>query len=87
MVMEGGVSLHHRQVTNPQIVLVVGHHIKNGRSLLKIGKRDFYTIKCLQPLRKLLSVVQTNISFIHSQDRGTYSLPLCKSNHREGSIA
>ena len=64
MVMEGGVSLHHRQVTDPQIVLVVGHHIKNGRSLLKIGKRDFYTIKCLQPLRKLLSVVQTNVSFI-----------------------
>ena len=57
MVREGGVSLHHRQVTNPQIVLVVGHHIKNGLSLLKIGKRDFYIIKWLQPLRKLLSVV------------------------------
>ena len=70
MVREGGVSLHNRQVTNPQIVFVVGHHIlKNELPLLKIRKRDFYIIKWLQPFRKFLSVVQTNVSFIHSQDR------------------
>ncbi|XP_004407580.1 PREDICTED: tyrosine--tRNA ligase, mitochondrial [Odobenus rosmarus divergens] len=49
MITEGGVSINHRQVTNPESVLVVGEHIlKNGLSLLKIGKRNFYIIKWLQ---------------------------------------
>nr|XP_035931275.1 tyrosine--tRNA ligase, mitochondrial isoform X3 [Halichoerus grypus] len=49
MITEGGVSINHRQVTNPETVLVVGQHIlKNGLSLLKIGKRNFYIIKWLQ---------------------------------------
>uniref|UniRef100_A0A8C9PA06 Tyrosine--tRNA ligase n=1 Tax=Spermophilus dauricus TaxID=99837 RepID=A0A8C9PA06_SPEDA len=49
MITEGGVSINHRQVTNPECVLVVGQHIlKNGLSLLKIGKRNFYIIKWLQ---------------------------------------
>ncbi|XP_008071929.1 tyrosine--tRNA ligase, mitochondrial [Carlito syrichta] len=49
MITEGGVSINHRQVTNPETVLVVGQHIlKNGLSLLKIGKRNFYVIKWLQ---------------------------------------
>ncbi|KAM9073355.1 tyrosine--tRNA ligase, mitochondrial [Megaptera novaeangliae] len=49
MITEGGVSINHRQVTNPESVLVVGQHIlKNGLSLLKIGKRNFYIIKWLQ---------------------------------------
>nr|XP_019816919.1 PREDICTED: tyrosine--tRNA ligase, mitochondrial [Bos indicus] len=49
MITEGGVSINHRQVTNPESVLVVGQHIlKNGLSLLKIGKRNFYIIKWLR---------------------------------------
>ncbi|KAG8512271.1 Tyrosine--tRNA ligase, mitochondrial [Galemys pyrenaicus] len=49
MITEGGVSINHRPVTNPDSVLVVGQHIlKNGLSLLKIGKRNFYIIKWLQ---------------------------------------
>nr|XP_010952405.1 PREDICTED: LOW QUALITY PROTEIN: tyrosine--tRNA ligase, mitochondrial [Camelus bactrianus] len=49
MITEGGVSINHRQVTNPESVLVVGQHIlKNGLSLLKIGKRNVYIIKWLQ---------------------------------------
>ncbi|KAM8801732.1 tyrosine--tRNA ligase, mitochondrial isoform 2-T2 [Rhynchonycteris naso] len=49
MITEGGVSINHRQVTNPESVLVIGQHIlKNGLSLLKIGKRNFYIIKWLQ---------------------------------------
>ncbi|KAL4683951.1 hypothetical protein H8959_021645 [Pygathrix nigripes] len=49
MITEGGVSINHRQVTNTESVLVVGQHIlKNGLSLLKIGKRNFYIIKWLQ---------------------------------------
>ncbi|XP_036108678.1 tyrosine--tRNA ligase, mitochondrial [Molossus molossus] len=49
MITEGGVSINHRQVTNPESVLVFGQHIlKNGLSLLKIGKRNFYIIKWLQ---------------------------------------
>ncbi|XP_058414512.1 tyrosine--tRNA ligase, mitochondrial isoform X2 [Diceros bicornis minor] len=49
MITEGGVSINHRQVTNPESILVVGQHIlKNGLSLLKIGKRNFYIIKWLQ---------------------------------------
>lgn len=49
MITEGGVSINHRPVTNPESVLVIGQHIlKNGLSLLKIGKRNFYIIKWLQ---------------------------------------
>ncbi|XP_004700258.2 tyrosine--tRNA ligase, mitochondrial [Echinops telfairi] len=49
MITEGGVSINHKQVTNPESVLVVGQHVlKNGLSLLKIGKRNFYIIKWLQ---------------------------------------
>ncbi|XP_068950944.1 tyrosine--tRNA ligase, mitochondrial [Petaurus breviceps papuanus] len=49
MITDGGVSINHKQVTNPESVLVVGQHIlKNGLSLLKIGKRNFYIIKWLQ---------------------------------------
>ncbi|TKC52021.1 hypothetical protein EI555_005721, partial [Monodon monoceros] len=49
MITEGGVSINHRQVRDPESVLVVGQHIlKNGLSLLKIGKRNFYIIKWLQ---------------------------------------
>ncbi|XP_036313518.1 tyrosine--tRNA ligase, mitochondrial isoform X1 [Pipistrellus kuhlii] len=49
MITDGGVSINHQQVTNPESVLVVGQHIlKNGLSLLKIGKRNFYIIKWLQ---------------------------------------
>ncbi|MBZ3873462.1 Tyrosine--tRNA ligase, mitochondrial [Sciurus carolinensis] len=49
MITEGGVSINHRQVTNPECVLVLGQHIlKNGLSLLKIGKKNFYIIKWLQ---------------------------------------
>ncbi|XP_055136150.2 tyrosine--tRNA ligase, mitochondrial [Symphalangus syndactylus] len=49
MITEGGVSINHQQVTNPESVLIVGQHIlKNGLSLLKIGKRNFYIIKWLQ---------------------------------------
>ena len=49
MITKGGVSTNHRQVTDPESILVVGQHIlKNGLSLLKIGKRNFYIIKWLQ---------------------------------------
>ncbi|XP_007941349.1 tyrosine--tRNA ligase, mitochondrial [Orycteropus afer afer] len=49
MITEGGVSINHKPVTNPESVLVVGQHIlKNGLSLLKIGKKNFYIIKWLQ---------------------------------------
>ncbi|XP_027700286.1 tyrosine--tRNA ligase, mitochondrial isoform X2 [Vombatus ursinus] len=49
MITDGGVSINHKQVTDPESVLVVGQHIlKNGLSLLKIGKRNFYIIKWLQ---------------------------------------
>lgn len=49
MITDGGVSINHQQVTNPESVLVIGQHIlKNGLSLLKIGKRNFYIIKWLQ---------------------------------------
>ena len=85
MITEGGVSINHRQVTNPESVLVVGQHIlKNGLSLLKIGKRNFYIIKWLQLWWKILLVVQTYPSFILK----TYiSIPsLMQIKNREWSI-
>ncbi|XP_039376578.1 tyrosine--tRNA ligase, mitochondrial [Mauremys reevesii] len=48
-ITDGGVSINYIQVTNPETVLVIGQHIlKNGVSLLKIGKKNFYIIKWLQ---------------------------------------
>ena len=49
MITEGGVGINLRHVMNHESVLVFGQHIlKNGLSLLKIGKRNFYIIKWLQ---------------------------------------
>ncbi|KAG8579868.1 hypothetical protein GDO81_011079 [Engystomops pustulosus] len=44
----GGVSFNHIRVTNPDEVLVVGQHIlRNGLSLIKVGKKNFYIVKWL----------------------------------------
>ncbi|XP_038626065.1 tyrosine--tRNA ligase, mitochondrial [Tachyglossus aculeatus] len=49
MITDGGVSINHHQVTDPESVLVLGQHIlRNGLSLLKIGKRNVYVIKWLR---------------------------------------
>ncbi|XP_029455896.1 tyrosine--tRNA ligase, mitochondrial [Rhinatrema bivittatum] len=49
MITDGGVSINHHKVKNPHEVLVLGQHIlKNGLSLLKIGKKNLYVIKWLQ---------------------------------------
>ncbi|KAJ1165715.1 hypothetical protein NDU88_006132 [Pleurodeles waltl] len=49
IITNGGVNINHRRVTNPEEVLVAGQHIlKNGLSLLRIGKRNFYIVKWLQ---------------------------------------
>ncbi|XP_054973968.1 tyrosine--tRNA ligase, mitochondrial [Sorex araneus] len=49
MITEGGVSINHQPVTSPESVLVLGQHIlRNGLSLLKVGKRNVYVIKWLQ---------------------------------------
>lgn len=49
MITEGGVSINHQPVTRPESVLVLGQHIlRNGLSLLKVGKRNVYIIKWLQ---------------------------------------
>ncbi|XP_053318679.1 tyrosine--tRNA ligase, mitochondrial [Spea bombifrons] len=46
IISSGGLSINHRRVTNPDEVLVVGQHIlKNGLSLLKVGKKNFYIVK------------------------------------------
>uniref|UniRef100_A0A6J0THS9 Tyrosine--tRNA ligase n=1 Tax=Pogona vitticeps TaxID=103695 RepID=A0A6J0THS9_9SAUR len=48
-ITNGGVSVNHVQVTNPDAVLVLGQHIlSNGLSLLRIGKRNYYVVKWLQ---------------------------------------
>nr|XP_006114448.2 tyrosine--tRNA ligase, mitochondrial [Pelodiscus sinensis] len=48
-ITDGGVSINYMQVTNPEAVLVIGQHIlKNGVSVLRIGKKNFYLIKWLQ---------------------------------------
>ncbi|NWW98883.1 SYYM protein, partial [Caloenas nicobarica] len=45
----GGVSINGIRVTNPETVLILGQHIlKNGVSLLRIGKKNYYIIKWLQ---------------------------------------
>ncbi|MEE6477655.1 hypothetical protein FKM82_011585 [Ascaphus truei] len=49
IISNGGVSINHNRVTNPDEVLVIGQHIlKNGLSLLKVGKKNFYIVKWLQ---------------------------------------
>ncbi|NXG27519.1 SYYM protein, partial [Dromaius novaehollandiae] len=48
-ITDGGVSINGIRETNPETVLVVGQHIlKNGVSLLRIGKKNYYIIKWLQ---------------------------------------
>lgn len=48
-ITDGGVSINGIRVTNPETVLILGQHIlKNGVSLLRIGKKNYYVIKWLQ---------------------------------------
>ncbi|XP_025011847.2 tyrosine--tRNA ligase, mitochondrial isoform X1 [Gallus gallus] len=48
-ITDGGVSVNGIRVTNPETVLILGQHIlKNGVSLLRIGKKNYYIIKWLQ---------------------------------------
>ncbi|XP_075066432.1 tyrosine--tRNA ligase, mitochondrial [Mixophyes fleayi] len=48
VISTGGVSFNHTKVTNPDEVLVVGQHIlRNGLSLIKVGKKNFYVVKWL----------------------------------------
>ncbi|XP_068802170.1 tyrosine--tRNA ligase, mitochondrial [Struthio camelus] len=48
-ITDGGVSINGIRETNPETVLVLGQHIlKNGVSLLRIGKKNYYIIKWLQ---------------------------------------
>ncbi|XP_010116351.1 PREDICTED: tyrosine--tRNA ligase, mitochondrial [Chlamydotis macqueenii] len=48
-ITDGGVSINGIRVTNPETVLILGQHIlKNGVSLLRIGKKNYYIIKWLQ---------------------------------------
>ncbi|XP_041441778.1 tyrosine--tRNA ligase, mitochondrial-like isoform X2 [Xenopus laevis] len=48
MISSGGVSINHKKVTNPDEVLLLGHHIlHNGLSLLRVGKKNFYIVKWL----------------------------------------
>ncbi|XP_068129181.1 tyrosine--tRNA ligase, mitochondrial [Hyperolius riggenbachi] len=49
VITKGGVSFNHRKVTNPDEVLVLGQHIlRNGLSLIRVGKRNVYIVKWLQ---------------------------------------
>ncbi|KAM8974187.1 tyrosine--tRNA ligase, mitochondrial [Pelodytes ibericus] len=46
IITNGGLSINHRKITNPDEVLVVGQHIlKNGLSLIKVGRKNFYIVK------------------------------------------
>ncbi|NXP47790.1 SYYM protein, partial [Heliornis fulica] len=48
-ITHGGVSINGIRVTNPEAVLILGQHIlKNGVSLLRVGKKNYYIIKWLQ---------------------------------------
>ncbi|XP_026718078.1 tyrosine--tRNA ligase, mitochondrial [Athene cunicularia] len=48
-ITDGGVSINGIRVTDPETVLILGQHIlKNGVSLLRIGKKNYYVIKWLQ---------------------------------------
>ncbi|XP_072256360.1 tyrosine--tRNA ligase, mitochondrial [Pyxicephalus adspersus] len=49
IISRGGVSFNHGKVTNPDEVLVLGTHIlRNGLSLIKVGKKNYYIVKWLQ---------------------------------------
>ncbi|XP_063784947.1 tyrosine--tRNA ligase, mitochondrial [Pseudophryne corroboree] len=49
IISTGGVSFNHSKVTNPDEVLLVGQHIlRNGLSLIKVGKKNVYIVKWLQ---------------------------------------
>ncbi|KAG9330782.1 hypothetical protein JZ751_022086 [Albula glossodonta] len=46
MITDGGVSMNHSKVTNPEQVLVPGLHIlRNSLTLLRVGKKNFYVLK------------------------------------------
>ncbi|XP_027567386.2 tyrosine--tRNA ligase, mitochondrial, partial [Pipra filicauda] len=48
-ITDGGVSINGNRVTNPETVLILRQHIlKNGVSLLRVGKKNYYVIKWLQ---------------------------------------
>ncbi|NXV12729.1 SYYM protein, partial [Cepphus grylle] len=48
-ITDGGVSINGIRVTDPETVLILGQHIlKNGVSLLRVGKKNYYIIKWLQ---------------------------------------
>ncbi|KAF4802519.1 tyrosyl-tRNA synthetase 2 [Turdus rufiventris] len=48
-ITDGGVSINGNRVTDPETVLILGQHIlKNGVSLLRVGKKNYYIIKWLQ---------------------------------------
>ncbi|XP_069716408.1 tyrosine--tRNA ligase, mitochondrial [Phaenicophaeus curvirostris] len=48
-ITDGGVSINGIRVTNPETILILGQHIlKNGVSLLRVGKKNYYIIKWLQ---------------------------------------
>ncbi|NXO03813.1 SYYM protein, partial [Rhinopomastus cyanomelas] len=48
-ITNGGVSINGIRETNPEAVLILGQHIlKNGVSLLRVGKKNYYIIKWLQ---------------------------------------
>ncbi|NXU56995.1 SYYM protein, partial [Turnix velox] len=48
-ITDGGVSVNGIRITDPETVLILGQHIlKNGVSLLRVGKKNYYIIKWLQ---------------------------------------
>ncbi|NWH38868.1 SYYM protein, partial [Chloropsis hardwickii] len=48
-ITDGGVSINGSRITSPETVLILGQHIlKNGVSLLRVGKKNYYIIKWLQ---------------------------------------
>ncbi|XP_065537686.1 tyrosine--tRNA ligase, mitochondrial [Lathamus discolor] len=48
-ITHGGVSINGIRVTDPETVLILGQHIlKNGVSLLRIGKKNYYIIRWLK---------------------------------------
>ncbi|XP_063301130.1 tyrosine--tRNA ligase, mitochondrial [Pelobates fuscus] len=48
IITRGGLSINHQKITNPDEILVPGQHIlKNGLSLIKVGKKNFYILKWL----------------------------------------
>lgn len=56
-ITDGGVSINGNRVTNPETVLILGQHIlKNGVSLLRVGKKNYYMIKWLQLWQQSISL-------------------------------